>query len=396
MKITVIGAGAIGSAVANDLLAHSDVTQVQVCDAKGRSLQTLHDEVNNPRLRSFQVDARDPSVLQSILQGSDCVVGCAQPKMNPVLAELCLEMGIHYCDLGGDDQYVQQELMLDAQAREKNIWIMPNCGLDPGLVNILCMHGLSQFDEVETVHLRVGNVPLYPEPPFNFRISWSAEKVLNDYTHPVRFIEEGEVRDGEPLSHEEAILFPEPFGQMEAFRTAGGPSALIDNLGGAVRMLDHKLIRWPGHAAQMRFLLALGLGEERHIDVRTHLTYRDVLIRRMRQRLGGPYEDAVLLRVLLQGKQQGQARTLTYELIEHYDEETGISAVKRCTSIPTAAIALLIASGQVPGGGAAPPENVIPHQPFLDVITARGLDIQTSWHEGYVSVQEAQMAPAPM
>jgi saccharopine dehydrogenase-like NADP-dependent oxidoreductase len=146
----------------------------------------------------------------------------------------------------------------------------------------------------------------------------------------------------------------------------------------------------------MRFLLALGLGEDRHIDVRTHLTYRDVLIRRMRQRLGGPYQDAVLLRVVLQGKQDATPRTLTYELIEHYDEDTGVSAIKRCTSIPTAAIALLIASGQVPGGGAAPPENVIPHQPFLDMIAARGLDIQTSWHDGYVGVNDDLVVDSPM
>ena len=396
MKITVIGAGAIGSAVANDLLAHSDVTQVQVCDARGRSLQELQNVVNTPRHRCIQVDARDPGVLQSILKVSDCVVGCAQPQMNPVLANLCLDMGIHYCDLGGNDQFVQQQLKLDAQAREKSVWIVPNCGLDPGLANILCMHGLSQFDEVENVHLRVGDVPMYPESPFNFRISWSAEKVLNDYTHPVRFIEDGEVRDGEPLSETEEIHFAPPFNNMEAFRTAGGPSALIDNLGGNVRSFDHKLIRWPGHAAQMCFLLALGFGEDRHIDVRTHLTYRDVLIRRMRQRLGGPYKDAVLLRVLLQGQQDGQSRTLIYELTETYDEESEMSAIKRCTSIPTAAIAMLIASGQVAGGGAAPPENVIPHQAFLDMVVARGLDIQTSWHEGYLSLEEAQAIPAPL
>ncbi len=386
MKITVIGAGAIGSAIAGDLLRHADVAQVQVCDARGRSLQELHDVVENARLRSFQVDARDPAVIEPIIKGSDCVVGCAEAALNPLLAETCLSMGIHFCDLGGNEQIIKKELALDRRAREKGVWIVPNCGLDPGLTNILAMHGMQQFDAVEAVHLRVGDVPLHPEPPFNFRISWSAEKVIEDYTNPVRFIEGGEVTHCEPLSGEELIHFAEPFSEMEAFCTAGGLSTLTDALGGQVQTLDHKLIRWPGHAAQMRFLLALGFGERRHIDVRTHLTYRDVLIRRMRQRLGGPYKDAVLLRVAVKGQKDGGPHTLLYELLERYDDDTETTAMKRCTSIPTAAVALLIAARRVPGGGAAPPEQVVPHEEYYQMLIQRGLNISASWHKGHLNI----------
>lgn len=382
MKITVIGAGAIGSAVAQSLLAYDEVTSVQVCDARARSLQELHAIVQNPRLRSFQVDARDPTVLAPILEGSACVVGCAEPKMNPPLAELCLSLGIHFCDLGGNTNIVRKELALAGRAQEKAVWIVPNCGLDPGLTNILCVQGANQFDEVDEAHLRVGDVPLHPEPPFNFRISWSAEKIIEDYTHPIHLIKDGDVKAAAPLSHEERIQFPKPFGKMEAFCTAGGLTTLIDLLDGKVKMLDHKLVRWPGHAAQMRFLLALGFGEQRYIDVRTHLTYRDVLVRQMKQRLGGSYQDAVLLRVLIQGKKDGQDHTLVYELIESYDETSQMTAIKRCTSIPIAAVAVLIASQRVPGGGAAPPEHIVPHQDYYDMITARGLPVTATWYEG--------------
>src|SRR5690606_18592286 len=109
MKITVIGAGAIGSAVAHALSRQDDITQVQVCDARARSLQELHDQLPNPKLRSFQVDVRDPNVLEPILQGSACVVACAAPELNPKLAQLCLDLGIHFCDLGGNDDLVYQE-----------------------------------------------------------------------------------------------------------------------------------------------------------------------------------------------------------------------------------------------------------------------------------------------
>src|SRR5690625_1932934 len=82
MKITVIGAGAIGSAITRDLRSRDDVEQVQVCDARARALQHLHKTADNKKLRSFQVDVRDQNVLEPILAGSDCVIGAGTPELN--------------------------------------------------------------------------------------------------------------------------------------------------------------------------------------------------------------------------------------------------------------------------------------------------------------------------
>jgi saccharopine dehydrogenase-like NADP-dependent oxidoreductase len=386
MKITVIGAGAIGAALARELSAHEGVAQVQVCDTRARSLRALHERVDAPTLRSFQLDVRDTNVLMPLLRGSDCVISCVPSELNPDLARLAVEMGAHFCDLGGNDAIVEQEMALAEDARSRSVWIVPNCGLAPGLVNILCLHGMAQFDRVEAAHLRVGDVPLKPKDPFRFRISWSAERVVEDYTNPARFIEGGQVVEADALSRDETICFASPFDCMEAFCTQGGLSTLTDQLAGRLDSLDHKTIRWPGHVHQMRFVMGLGLGEASKVDVRTHLTYRDLLVRRLRDRLGGDYEDAVLLRVLLRGQKDGRAQTLVYEMVERYDEARGMTAMMRCTSIPTAVIATLVAGPEVTGGGADVPENIIPHDAFLDGIRARGLDIQTIWHEGHVEV----------
>jgi len=386
MNITIIGAGAIGSAIARTLIAQPDVTNVQVCDAHARSLQELHVDLQSPKLRSFQVDARDINVIRHILESADCVIGCAAPHMNPMLAEVCLTLGIHFCDLGGNDDIVRQELALAERAREKSVWIVPNCGLSPGLVNILCLLGIEQFDKVDAALIRVGDLPLHPKPPFNFRIAWSAEKIIDDYTNPVQLIEDGKLSTCAPLSHLEEIRFENEFNNLEAFCTAGSLTTLATALAGKVKTLDHKTIRWPGHASQMQFLLGLGFGEPRIIDVRTHLTYRDVLIRRMRQRLDTEHDDAVLLRVLIQGKQGKKKRTLVYEMVERYNADEKLTAMKRCTSIPTAAVAALIASGRVAGGGAAPPEDVVPKEAFYNMVVEQGLDIKKTWYDGYVEV----------
>ena len=370
-----------------------DVTQVQVCDTRSQALQRLHDQVegDDQSLRSFQVDVRDTSVLSQIVQGSDCVISCVPWDFNLELAELCLNVGVHYCDLGGNDALVQNELALDEQAREKSVWIVPNCGLAPGLVNVLCLHGIDRLDRAKAAHLRVGDVPLRRDPPFNFRVSWSAERILADYTNPAQLIEDGQVAEADALSREEEIQFEDPFGTMEAFCTQGGLSTLTDTLAGHVEALDHKTIRWPGHAHQMRFVIGLGLAEDRKIGVQTHLTYRDLLVRRMRKCLGGDYEDAVLLRVLLRGEQEGRPTTLVYEMVERYDATTQQTAMMRCTAIPTVVAALFLAREEtVGGGGAGVPENVIPRDAFLDAVADRGLNIQRERHEGFRDVTAKQ------
>jgi saccharopine dehydrogenase-like NADP-dependent oxidoreductase len=393
MKLTVIGAGSIGAAVVRELCSgDNDVSQVKICDTRSRALQRLHDQIDSPSLRSFQVDARDMNVLSQIVEGSDCVISCVPAEHNPDLAELCLDVGVHFCDLGGDDRTVQQQLALDEEAREKSVWIVPNCGLAPGLVNVLCLHGIDQFDRAEAASIRVGDVPLHPEPPFNFRISWSAERIIDDYTHPGRLIENGQVVNVDALSRDEEIRFEEePFDTMEAFCTQGGLSTLTDTLAGRINELDHKTIRWPGHAQQMRFLMGLGLGEDRKIGVRTHLTYRDILVRRMRERLGGDYEDAVLIRVLVRGERDGAPATVVYEGIERYNEHTRQTAMMRCTSIPTVVTALLLAREQaVSGGGAGVPEEVLPREAFLNEVADRGLDVRHEWYDGYRDVTAKQ------
>ena len=389
MKITVLGAGAIGAAVAQDLAGHPDVTAVQVCDLRARHLQELP---SHPKLRSFQVDARDTAVLRSILAGSQAVVGAVPGEMNVALAALCVDLGVHFLDLGGSDRVVERQLALSDEARARGVWVVPNCGLAPGLVNVLCLEGMAAFDAVEAAHVRVGDLPLAPVDPFDFVVNWTAEKLLEDYLDPVEVLRDGALAHGTPLADLETLCFPAPYGAVEAFTTQGGLGPLARSIAGRVQTLDHKTIRWPGHAEKMRFLLALGLADRQTIDVRTHLTYRDVLVRRLRQRVPAEQADALLLRVLVRGTKDGRPQTLVYELLEEYDAATGTTAMKRCTAIPTAVLAVMVASGEVPGGGAAPPEQVAPRGRYLEAVRARGLDVRAHLYDGHLAVTAPSLA----
>ena len=96
VRISIIGAGAIGSRVASELAARDEVDEIRVCDAGSRPLKLLHDTVDSPKVRSYQVDARDESVLHPIISGSQCIVGCAAPELNPIVAAMSIDLGSHF------------------------------------------------------------------------------------------------------------------------------------------------------------------------------------------------------------------------------------------------------------------------------------------------------------
>ena len=378
MKITVLGAGAMGSAVAYDLCRRPEVQRVQVCEARPGVLRAFRAWLDDPKVRTYAADARDAQSLAPILAGSACVVSCVGPDHNARLAALALEVGAHFVDLGDPEPVTEQLDALAEQAEVQQRWVVPNCGLAPGLANVLCMRALEHFERPEAARIRVGDVPTSPSGPFNYRLAHSAEKLIDDYTQPVAVLRDGRIEYVAPLSGLETVTV-DGFGLFEAFYAAGGLPALARALQGRLDRLDVKTLRYPGHAAQWGFLLDLGLADRQSLDVRTHLTYRDVLARRLRQRLGGEYEDAVLVRVEVEGEAEGEPRRLVYELVDRYDAATGLSAMQRCTAFPAAAVAMLLATKQMAGGGVSPPEQIVPFDPFFDALAARGVTVTERW-----------------
>lgn len=381
MKITVLGAGAMGSAVAYDLCERPEITRVQVVEARPAVLRAFRAAYSYPRLRTHAADVRDVQTLTTIVAGSACLISCVAPEHSPALANLALGIGAHFVDLGGPDAGLADLEALSAKAEAKGRWLVPNCGLAPGLVNLLTVRAVNQFDRPRTACIRVGDVPTEPKVPFNYRLAHTAEKMLEDYTEPVLVLRDGEEQIVEPLTGLESIDFDGDIGTLEAFYAAGGLPSLVRALSDRLERIDVKTLRYPGHASQMQFLLDLGLAARDTLDVRTHLTYRDVLVRRLRQRLGGTYKDAVLVRVEVEGEIGGEQRVLTYELIDRFDEHAGLSAMRRCTAFPAAAVGVLLAKGEITGGGMASPEQIVPPDPFFEALAERGIVVTERWGE---------------
>ena len=374
MKVTVLGAGTVGTAVAVDLARSGEATRVQVCEAQPATLRSFRAAHAHPGLRTYDADARDAQTLEPIISGSAVVVSCVGPEHSARLARLALDLGAHFVDLGSplaDDG-------LPELADRRQRWVVTGCGLAPGLVGVLAMKGVDALDAVRAVRIRVGDVPLTAPEPFRHRLAHSAERLLDDYTEPAPVLVDGHVETREPLTGIETVEV-DGFGTMEAFYTGAGLGSLAQALEGRVDSLDVKTLRYPGHAERMRFVLDLGLAERTSLDVRTHLTYRDVLVRRLRKRLGGAYDDAVLLRIEVDGARGGEDGTLVYEMVDRCDREGGLSAMQRCTGFPASTAAVLLGSRTLTGGGVGPADQVLPAEPFLERLAARGIVAQEHW-----------------
>lgn len=387
MVVTVIGAGTIGSAVVHALIQNPNVSQIHVCDARPGTLQSLHAALPASRVRTHEVDARNRTLLRPILHTSKVVINCIASEVSPYLAQLAMDEGIHFCDLGGYREMTRKVMELDEAAKNAGVWLVPNCGVAPGLVNILLIHAINQFDTVQDAYMRVGTIPLHPNPPLNFASYFSAEKLIEEYTEPAFRIEEGKLTTVEPLTGLESILFPEPFGELESFFASGVLAETSPKLTGKLQNLNFKAIRYPNHASQMSFLLALGFAERRLIDVGTHLTYRDILTRRIRKRLGGDMPDAMLLRVLVTGQVDGKDKTLVYQMVEHRHEGENLTAIKRCIGASVAIVASMLATGTITGAGASTPEFIIPTEDFLTQLAQYNLQPEVHWFDGHTAVQ---------
>src|SRR5438270_1632254 len=151
MRMLVLGAGLQGSACAYDLLQDKEVEQVRLADVKLSHLPDFLAPYSGRRRLPTPLDVRDEEAVRGLMRDCDAVMSAIPYYFNFELARLAVEAGVHFTDLGGNTEIVNQQKTLDAEARRKKITIVPDSGLAPGMVNILAEHGIRQLDVVRSV-----------------------------------------------------------------------------------------------------------------------------------------------------------------------------------------------------------------------------------------------------
>jgi len=379
MRMLVMGAGLQGSACAYDLLQNADVEQVTLADLNVDTLPKFLERYrNDPRLRLVQVDAKNEQAVRDVMRGNVACMNALPYYFNLQVATLAVAEGLHYCDLGGNTAIVFDQMKLEAQAREKNVSVIPDCGLAPGMVNILAAAGIEEMDEPESVRIKVGGLPQNPMPPLNYQIVYSLHGVLDYYTTLSWVLREGEPRQVDALSEIEAADFPRPVGTLEAFHTAGGLSTMPWTYEGKLRTMEYKTLRYPGHATMMKGIRDLGLLELDPIEVKGQpVVPRDLFIAAVEPKLKKPEgRDLVALRVEADGQKNGQPHHVRFDLIDYYDENTNITAMERTTGFSLSITGQMQARGEVRSLGVLTPDQAVPAQGYIGELRARGINIE--------------------
>ncbi|HRI04551.1 MAG TPA: saccharopine dehydrogenase C-terminal domain-containing protein [Pyrinomonadaceae bacterium] len=379
MKILVLGAGRMGHGAVFDLIHNSPgVERVTVADFDVKKADAVAEAVGTSRVDAHHVDAANISDVADLMRGHDSVISCVNYWYNVALSKAAIETGANFCDLGGNNYIVDEQLALDADAKAAGVNIIPDCGLAPGMVSVLAMHGVAKFDAVDEIHIRVGGLPQDPQPPLNYQLVFSVEGLINEYIEVARVIRDGKITEVPSMTEIEQLSF-EGFPPLEAFQTSGGTSTLPDTFLGKVNELDYKTIRYAGHCDKFKTMIDLGLcsSDEMLVDFQK-VTPRKVFGDLLQKHLPADGPDYVLVRLDFVGQKDGATKKLRYDVVDKQDEATGMSAMMRTTAFPASIIAQMMASGDVMTRGATPQERAIDPDKFVAELERRKINIHES------------------
>jgi lysine 6-dehydrogenase len=308
----------------------------------------------------------------------DAAMSAIPYYFNGPLAAAAVESGCHFADLGGNTEIVFEQKKLHDAAVAKGVSVIPDCGLAPGMVNILAAEGIRRMDKADRVTIYVGGLPQHPEPPLNYQIVYSLEGALDYYTTPSWILRGGKRVTVDALSELEDVAFPAPVGTLEAFHTAGGVSTMPFAYEGKVEAMEYKTLRYPGHVAVMKPIRELGLLDLEPIQVKGQsVVPRDLFIAAVTPKLHKPKgQDLVALRVEVTGTKGGKPHAVRWQLVDRYDEATGISAMMRTTGYSLSITGQMQADGRVKVTGVHTPDEAVPYRDYVDELAKRGVQIE--------------------
>lgn len=334
-RVLLLGAGKIGRMIAR-LLHDSGDYEVCVGDVSAAALQRLAERVP---VETQVVDARRPDALRAALRGRDAVLSALTYHSNLDVARAALAEGASYFDLTEDVATARQVAALAPELRPGRV-LMPQCGLAPGFISIVAAHLAQEFEQLDSVRMRVGALPTFPSNMLKYNLTWSTDGLINEYCNLCEVIHDGRPLEVLPLEGMEEFSLDGV--RYEAFHTSGGLGTLCGTLAGRVRELNYKTIRYPGHRDLMQFLLGeLRLRERREL-------LREIL----EQAVPVTFQDVVVTFCTVTGTRRGQFVQLT-DARKIYSQTLGEemwSAIQITTAAAVCAVLDLHCTGRLPSG----------------------------------------------
>jgi lysine 6-dehydrogenase len=379
MKILILGLGLMGPTIAKDCAESADVSEVLGCDVDRGKLTEALEYVSNPKFDVEELSVLDHAKLVNKMKDYDLVIHGTSSRFSINALVAAMEAKVNIVDLAGGG-YPQRGKIYD-EVMKAGITVIPGCGVDPGLIDILSGNAIMSMDQAESIIFACGGLPQDPEPPLDYKIVFGGEKM------PVRpglvpMIEDGKQIDMDRYSEVEPI-FVDGLNPMEAF-TDGYPSSLLNLcLEKGVQSFRGKTIRYSGFVEKIMFLNDLGLISEDPIDYEG----RDVIPRELFHKVIYPIvkfdtaagdRDLTVMIVRVEGVKNNDEILIEYDMVDFYDEERGITSMAKTTGFTAALIARFLGKGKIEKKGIVWPVRAIQGElveELLSKLRVRGVKV---------------------
>lgn len=349
MKIAVLGAGMVGRAMAIDLSHDYKVTSF---DKSAENLQIL--QAKNPGIETREMDLADYKIYKDTFSDFDFLITAVPGFMGFDVLKAAIEVGKNVADISF---FPENALELDALAKEKNVTVITDIGVAPGMSNLILGRYNEEID-ITAFECYVGGLPKIRKKPFEYKAPFSPIDVIEEYTRPARLKENGQIVTKPALTERELIEFPE-IGTLEAFNTDGLRSLLLTME--HIPTLKEKTLRYPGHIDLIIALKQAGFFSNEKIEINGNaispLSFSSKILFKD-WKLGENEEELTIMKVLLQGKSNGHPIEVLYTLLDRYDDASKTSSMARTTGYTCTASANLILKNLFTKKGVFPPELV--------------------------------------
>lgn len=350
MNVLVLGSGLIGRPMAIDL-ANDKSFNVSVADISKQNLDRISSELP---IKKIQQDLSDPDQLKYLLNDIDIVINAVPGFMGFDTLKEIIKAKKNVVDIAF---FSEDPFELDELAKQKNVTAVVDCGVAPGMSNVLSGHVNSILDKTESILIFVGGLPIVREYPYEYKAGFSPIDVIEEYIRPARYIENGKLITRPALSDPEFINFDE-IGTLEAFNS-DGLRTLAQTLN--VPNMKEKTLRYPGHIEKILLLRESGFFSNEEIDLKgvkiKPVDFTSKLLFPMWELKDGDKEFTVV-KIIIEGVKNNQKVRYTYNMLDRHDEKTNTHSMARTTGFTATTMLRLLAKGMFNQKGICPPEYI--------------------------------------
>ncbi|MCK9617034.1 MAG: saccharopine dehydrogenase NADP-binding domain-containing protein [Lentimicrobiaceae bacterium] len=372
MKILVLGTGLVGGPIAADLARDTNF-EVGIADINPVKMNMLGEKYP---VKTYCCDLKNPDMVKEIIKEYDMAVNAVPGFMGFSTLKALTEAGKNVVDIAF---FPEDMFLLDHLAKEKNVTIVSDMGVAPGMSHLLTGYGASMLDKVEKAIIYVGGLPKIRQWPYEYKAVFSPVDVLEEYTRSARVIENGKEIIKSALSEAELIDFPK-IGTLEAF-VSDGLRSLTKTI--PADYMVEKTLRYKGHIELMKIFRESGFFDTKPVQIQgqwvSPLEFTSKLLF-PKWKLEEGEEDITVMQIIVEGQKNGRKLRFTWNLYDTYDKVTETHSMARTTGYAATAAVRLLASGLYAQKGVSAPEFIGKHpecvQYMLDRLKERGICYQ--------------------